>query len=120
VLCVEWTQAFNDISNLGTSIPLSQVMAQAVSAAKTFAQNGLGAKEFFEGWVGGVCGVMDWDEEVWGALIGAPDSVGKSVGCFRKDRDKCRRGEILSSHPVENAGTRLWESKMYFLLMLIF
>jgi hypothetical protein len=120
MLCAEWTQAFNDISNFGTSIPHSQVRTQAVSAAKTFAQNGLGAEEFFEGWVGGVCGVLDWDDEVWGGLLGAPDEVGRSVGCFRKDRDKCRRGEILSSHPVESSGTRMLGGKMYFLLMLIF
>jgi hypothetical protein len=95
-------------------------MTQAVSAAKTFAQNGLGAKEFFEGWVGDVCGAQDWDDEVWGGLLGAPDEVGRSVGCFRKDRDKCRRGEILSRPPVESSGTRMLGGKMYLLLMLIF
>jgi hypothetical protein len=95
-------------------------LTAAVSAAKTFAQNGLEAREFFDDWVGDVCGVPDWDSQLWVALLGAPDSVGKSVGCFRKNRGKCRRGEILSSPPVENSGTRLWEGKIYFLLMLIF
>jgi hypothetical protein len=46
--------------------------------------------------------------------------VGESVGCFRKDRDKCRRGEILSSPAMKNSGTRILGGKMYFLLMLIF
>jgi hypothetical protein len=89
------------------------VASQAIRAAKTFAENGLGAAEFFDKWVSDACGIADWDVELWVALLGAPDSVGTSVGCLREDQSKCQRQEVLSSDPVKNSGTRLLEGKLW-------
>ena len=93
--CADWTKALEDIRGGGIdSIPGSQlltVVGLAVQGAKTFAENGLGTAEFFDNWVGSTCGVPDWSFELWIALLVAPDSLGTSVGCLRKNKSKCKR-----------------------------
>jgi hypothetical protein len=119
VLCAEWAEVFNDISNLGiTTLPngqVSKVVGQAIQAAKTFAENGLDAAELFDVWVRNVCGTPDWDIELWMALVDAPDSVGTSVECLREDQSKCQKQDVLSSTPATSSGTRMMEGKMWFM-----
>lgn len=70
---------------------LLNVAGHAIQGAKTFAENRLQAVDFFEDWVGKICGVPDWDDNLWSALLGEPESLGRSVGCLRKDRSECLR-----------------------------
>ncbi|KAH0355889.1 hypothetical protein KCU83_g1508, partial [Aureobasidium melanogenum] len=93
--CAMWHKVFNQILESGMKSvygkELLNVAGQAIQGAKTFAENGLQAVNFFEDWVGQTCGVPYWDDNLWTALLGEPDSLGRSVGCLRKDKSECLR-----------------------------
>jgi len=95
VICAIWVEAFKDVLEVGINfIPGGEVLTvagRAVEGAKTFAENGLEAADFFDNWVGSACGLPDWNFDLWTALLGGPDSLGTSVGCLRKNKSKCKR-----------------------------
>ncbi|KAK1636284.1 hypothetical protein BDP81DRAFT_394898 [Colletotrichum phormii] len=90
-------EAFQSIIEVGISfIPGGAALngaRAAVKGAKTFAENGLEAASFFGDWVGPACGVHDWKFDLFGALVNAPDSMGVSTGCHKKDKAACKRME---------------------------
>ncbi|KAI5862436.1 hypothetical protein GGS23DRAFT_100165 [Durotheca rogersii] len=60
---------------------------RAVESAKTFAENGLDAASYFDSWIGAVCGIPNFAfniDDVFQGLNNAPDSLGRSRGCFKK------------------------------------
>lgn len=103
VICAVWVETFKDILDVGINfIPGGEVLTvagRAVQGAKTFAENGLEAADFFDNWVGDACGVPDWNFDLWTALLGGPDSLGTSVGCLRKNKSKCKRQEPVPDPP---------------------
>lgn len=49
---------------------------------------------FFDNWVGKACGIPSWDFDLFAVfkpLVNAPDSLGESKGCVRKNKSKCKR-----------------------------
>ncbi|OHF01134.1 hypothetical protein CORC01_03448 [Colletotrichum orchidophilum] len=90
-------EAFQSIIDVGINfIPGGAALngaRAAIQGAKTFAENGLEAASFFGDWVGPACGVHDWNFDLFGALIDAPDSMGVSTGCHKKDKAACKRME---------------------------
>ncbi|KAK2865320.1 hypothetical protein FQN49_003693 [Arthroderma sp. PD_2] len=87
-LCGEFLSAIELILDVGlTVIPGGQIkhLGTFVKGAKTFAENGLEASSFFDGWITPACG-KGWDKEaesaVFGALAEAPDEYGTSAGCM--------------------------------------
>lgn len=106
LLCAIWVEAFKDILEVGINfIPGGEVLTvagRAVQGAKTFAENGLEAADFFDNWVGDACGVPDWNFDLWTALLGGPDSLGTSVGCLRKNKSKCKRQDPVPDPPKKS------------------
>lgn len=106
IICAVWVEAFKDILEVGINfIPGGEVLTvagRAVQGAKTFAENGLEAADFFDNWVGDACGVPDWNIDLWTALLGGPDSLGTSVGCLRKNKSKCKRQDLVPDPPTES------------------
>lgn len=103
VICAIWVEAFKDVLEVGINfIPGGEVLTvagRAVEGAKTFAENGLEAADFFDNWVGSACGLPDWNFDLWTALLGGPDSLGTSVGCLRKNKSKCKRQDPVPEPP---------------------
>lgn len=103
VICAIWVEAFKDVLEVGINfIPGGEVLTvagRAVQGAKTFAENGLEAADFFDNWVGSACGLPDWNFDLWTALLGGPDSLGTSVGCLRKNKSKCKRQDPVPEPP---------------------
>ncbi|PGH15416.1 hypothetical protein AJ79_02392 [Helicocarpus griseus UAMH5409] len=95
IICAVWLEAFNQLAQGAATVATGGSYRAIVQGAKTFVENGLGAQDFFGGWVGKVCKVPDWNFDVtdaFGKLKNAPDKVGKSIGCFQKD-NKCKKVE---------------------------
>jgi hypothetical protein len=103
VICAIWVEAFKDVLEVGINfIPGGEVLTvagRAVQGAKTFAENGLEAADFFDNWVGSACGLPEWNFDLWTALLGGPDSLGTSVGCLRKNKSKCKRQDPVPEPP---------------------
>ncbi|KAL9617420.1 MAG: hypothetical protein Q9160_007777 [Pyrenula sp. 1 TL-2023] len=112
LLCAVMLEAFKTIIEVGIEfVPGGAVLngaKAAVQGAKSFAENGLEAADFFGDWVsiifqsedlllmhisqvGNACGVPDWNLDLWGGLLGAPDSYGTSIGCKRKNKSACKK-----------------------------
>ncbi|KAK1672326.1 hypothetical protein BDP55DRAFT_731558 [Colletotrichum godetiae] len=95
IICAAMLEAFQSIIEVGISfIPGGAALngaRAAVQGAKTFAENGLEAASFFGDWVGPACGVHNWKFDLFGALVNAPDSMGVSNGCHKKDKAACKR-----------------------------
>ncbi|KAK1726785.1 uncharacterized protein BDZ83DRAFT_772939 [Colletotrichum acutatum] len=93
IICAAMLEAFQSIIDVGINfIPGGAALngaRAAVQGAKTFAENGLEAASFFGDWVGPACGVRDWKFDLFGALVNAPDSMGVSTGCHKKDKTAC-------------------------------
>lgn len=104
--CAIWTEALKDILGGGiNSIPGGEVLTvagRAVQGAKTFAENGLGATDFFNNWVGSACGLPNWNLDLWTALLGASNSLGTSVGYPREDKSGCKRQEPNPEPPRQS------------------
>ncbi|KAH0163387.1 hypothetical protein KCU67_g5581, partial [Aureobasidium melanogenum] len=66
--CAIWHEVFNQILESGMNSvsdkELLNVAGHAIQGAKTFAENRLQAVDFFEDWVGKICGVPDWDDNL--------------------------------------------------------
>ncbi|KAI1388659.1 uncharacterized protein F4822DRAFT_252789 [Hypoxylon trugodes] len=74
----------------GTSI---LAVKKAVEGAKTFVENGLDAVSFFGDWIGGSCGISDFNfslDDVFDGLSDAPDSLGESKGCLKMNK-QCQK-----------------------------
>lgn len=88
-------EALNTILEVGIDAVPGGAVANgaktAVQGAKSFAENGLTAASFFDNWIGDACGVPDWNFDLFGALLGAPDSMGTSIGCKRKNKADCKK-----------------------------
>ncbi|KAI1091489.1 hypothetical protein F5B19DRAFT_263676 [Rostrohypoxylon terebratum] len=59
---------------------------KAVKGAKTFAENGLDAKSYFDDWIGAACMISNFDfdlDDIFSGLEQQPDSLGVSAGCFK-------------------------------------
>ncbi|KAL9621687.1 MAG: hypothetical protein Q9160_003940 [Pyrenula sp. 1 TL-2023] len=101
VICAVMLESFKIIVDVGINfVPGGQVLngaKVAVQGAKTFAENGLEAADFFGNWVGKACGMPEWDFDLWGDLIGAPDDYGTSIGCKKKKKSDCKK---LDSKPT--------------------
>lgn len=106
IICAVWVETFKNILEVGINfIPGGEVLTvagRAVQGAKTFAENGLEAADFFDNWVGDACGVPDWNFDLWTALLGGPDSLGTSVGCLRKNKSKCKRQGPVPDPPKKS------------------
>lgn len=60
-----------------------------MEGAKTFAENGLDALDYFPDYVGKICDISDFNFDINGVfdqLTEQPDDIGVSMGCFRKDK----------------------------------
>ncbi|KAI1843073.1 hypothetical protein JX266_010762 [Neoarthrinium moseri] len=93
IICAVMLSSFKAIIDVGLLfVPGGQATSAvkaAVQGAKSFYENGEEASSFFGNWIGPACGVPDFDfdiTQVFGALVGAPDSMsrGKPVGCKKK------------------------------------
>lgn len=97
VLCAGFLQTFQVIADTATMIipgagQVATAARVAVNAAKTFAENDLGS-EAFGNWIGNTCGLPEGDFKyfsIFDTLIGAPDSMGTSVGCVKKGKKGCK------------------------------
>ncbi|KAF2873230.1 hypothetical protein BDV95DRAFT_605788 [Massariosphaeria phaeospora] len=69
---------------------LAASVGRFVEGAKTFAENTLPANDYFDKFIGDVCGVPDWNVDIWDALTGAPDVFGVSIGCKKKNKSDCK------------------------------
>ncbi|KAI8150498.1 hypothetical protein K4K49_012275, partial [Colletotrichum sp. SAR 10_70] len=94
-VCAVMLESCNIILQSGVmAIPGGPFLRTAVQGAKTFVENGLDAASFFDNWVGKACGIPSWDFDlfaVFNPLANAPDSLGESKGCLRKNKSKCKR-----------------------------
>ncbi|TQN72735.1 hypothetical protein CSHISOI_02734, partial [Colletotrichum shisoi] len=75
----------------------------AVEGAKSFAENSMDPTDFFDGWVKKSCGLdkieLDYDN-AFDSLVNAPDSVGTSKGCKRKNKSDCRTLDAKPDPPT--------------------
>jgi len=106
VICLSMLSAFDVIVQVGISaVPagaLGNAARAAVQGAKTFAENGLDAASFFGSWIGPTCGIPNFSFDLLGmfaGLVAAPDSVGTSNGCSRKNKAQCAKPEPKSDPP---------------------
>ncbi|KAI0900730.1 hypothetical protein F4806DRAFT_166647 [Annulohypoxylon nitens] len=68
---------------LGNSV---DAVKKAVRGAKTFAENDLDSKSFFDDYIGAACMISNFDfnlDDIFNGLNGQPDSLGTSGGCFK-------------------------------------
>ncbi|KAL0932163.1 uncharacterized protein CTRU02_213116 [Colletotrichum truncatum] len=98
IICAAMLESFNTILQVGITavVPGAPAVRAAVTGAKTFLENGLDAASFFGNWVGKACDVPSWDFDlfaVFNPLTNAPDSIGKSKGCLKKNKSNCKRME---------------------------
>ncbi|KAK8120841.1 hypothetical protein PG999_004961 [Apiospora kogelbergensis] len=99
VICAVLVSAFKEIAEIGLEfVPggSSVKVAKAIKYAKSAYQNGMKAEEFYTDWVGQACCVPGWNfnlEQQFTDLALAPSEMmeGKSTGCVRKDKDKCKK-----------------------------
>ncbi|KAL3292680.1 class V chitinase chi100 [Colletotrichum asianum] len=79
--CAVMLESCNIILQSGVmAIPGGPFLRTAVQGAKTFVEN--------------ACGIPSWDFDlfaVFNPLANAPDSLGESKGCLRKNKSKCKR-----------------------------
>ncbi|KAH7393076.1 hypothetical protein BKA66DRAFT_439188 [Pyrenochaeta sp. MPI-SDFR-AT-0127] len=99
IICAVMLEAFKTILDVGIMLvpggaPVNAAM-KAVQGAKSFVENGMEAADFFGNWVGKACGVPEWNFDLWGALIGAPDSMGTSIGCKKKNKSECKKMDSI-------------------------
>lgn len=75
----------------------------AVEGAKSFAENSMNPTDFFDGWVKKSCGMdkieLDYDD-TFDSLVNAPDSVGTSKGCKRKNKGDCKKLDAKPDPPT--------------------
>ncbi|OTB04231.1 hypothetical protein M426DRAFT_11854 [Hypoxylon sp. CI-4A] len=92
VICAAVISAFGTIASEGIdaiSGGSSKAFMKAVEAAKTFSENGLDSTSFFTDFIGASCGISDFNfslDDVFDQLLDAPDSAGKSIGCFKQSK----------------------------------
>jgi hypothetical protein len=98
VLCAVMLSSLTTIAEVGINfVPGGQVgtgVRLAVQGAKSFFENGMEASSFFGDWVGKSCGVDNWNFDlmsVFKPLVNAPDSVGTSIGCKKKNKSDCKK-----------------------------
>jgi hypothetical protein len=98
ILCAIMLSVLEQIVDLAVDlIPGGQAVTAAriaVQGAKSFVKNGMTAASFFGDWIGKVCGVDHWNFDlttVFMGLVNAPDSMGTSIGCFKKNKKDCRK-----------------------------
>ncbi|KAL0942312.1 uncharacterized protein CTRU02_200198 [Colletotrichum truncatum] len=103
VICAVFTQAVVNSIEIGFALvpgvgqaatAARQATKLAVEGAKSFAENGLGPAAYFDDWVSKSCGLDKIDlayDDTFNALVGAPDSVGTSVGCKQKNKKACKK-----------------------------
>lgn len=108
IICAVMLSAFETVAEIGLSfIPGGQSVAAmrlAVQGAKTFAENGLGAANFFGDWIGAACGTSDWNfdpTDVFNPLTKMPDSLGTSKGCVRKGKKGCKKVDPVPDRPKD-------------------
>lgn len=101
IICGVFVQAVVEAVNIGFAfVPGGQGVTAArtatkaaVQGAKSFAENAMTPYDFFDGWVKKGCGLekieLDY-QKTFDSLVGAPDSLGTSTGCKRKERGKCK------------------------------
>ena len=106
VICLSMLSAFDAILQVGISAVPAGVLGNAarvaVQGAKTFAENGLDAASFFSGWIGPTCGIPNFNFDLLGmftGLVAAPDSMGTSNGCSRKNKAQCVKPESRPDPP---------------------
>ena len=120
IICAVMVETFKTILEVGIMFvpggaPTSAAM-RFVQGAKSFVENGLEAADFFGNWVGKACGVPDWNFDLFGkcfyilfgntlltpnlgALVGAPDSFGTSIGCKKKNKSECKKVDPVPDPP---------------------
>ena len=99
VMCAVFLQGAELVAEVGLNfVPEGGAAVKGakmlIENAKTFAENGLGAGDFFQKWIGSACGVPDWKFDpgpVFSVLLGAPDSLGASKGCKLKNPAGCTK-----------------------------
>ncbi|KAI1848010.1 hypothetical protein JX266_006123 [Neoarthrinium moseri] len=98
IICAAMVSAFTTIVETGIQfVPGGQTslaLRAAISGAKSFTENGLNAASFFGDWVGKACGVDNWNFDltsVYDPLVNAPDSMGTSTGCKKRNKADCKK-----------------------------
>ncbi|KAF2821656.1 hypothetical protein CC86DRAFT_373485 [Ophiobolus disseminans] len=103
LLCAIMLETFKIILDVGIMFVPGGAPAnaaiKAVQGAKSFVENGLEAADYFGNWVGKACGMPDWNFDLWGALIGAPDSISTSIGCKKKNKADCKKMDPIPDPP---------------------
>ncbi|KAF6798163.1 hypothetical protein CSOJ01_12781, partial [Colletotrichum sojae] len=101
IICGVFVQAVVEAVNIGFAfVPGGQGVTAArtatkaaVQGAKSFAENAMTSYDFFDGWVKKGCGLekieLDY-QKTFDSLVDAPDSLGTSTGCKRKERGRCK------------------------------
>ncbi|KAK8126968.1 uncharacterized protein PG998_002727 [Apiospora kogelbergensis] len=101
LLCHMLIETFKTIADVGLMFVPGGAAVKGVSTtlkyAKSAFENGMSALNFFDGWVGDVCGNPQWDFSLEGMFmdaVNAPDSMmgsDFSIGCVRKSKSKCKK-----------------------------
>ncbi|TIC95567.1 hypothetical protein CH35J_007896 [Colletotrichum higginsianum] len=112
IICGVFVQAIVESINIGFALVpgAGQAAASAraatkaaVEGAKSFAENSMNPTDFFDGWVKKSCGMdkieLDYDN-TFDSLVNAPDSVGTSKGCKRKNKGDCRTLDAKPDPPT--------------------
>lgn len=98
VICAVMLSALMTIVEVGVNfIPgggaVSRATRAVVEGAKTFEENVLDGESLFTGWIGPACGIPEFEfnlMDTFEDLITAPDSMGESIGCMRRNKKNCK------------------------------
>ncbi|CAI6330997.1 unnamed protein product [Periconia digitata] len=106
VICAVTVETFKTIAEVGMDfIPGTielKAAARLVKGAKSFVENGLDAASYFDNWVGKACGIPEWNFDItdmFGDLSGAPNSLGTSIGCKKKNKSSCKKMDPVPDPP---------------------